>query len=473
MRTKILGSVLLVLASGALTGCDKTIYIIGSVTGLTTQGLVLQNNGGDDLSVGGNGTFRFATPAAPNSAYAVTIKSQPTWSTCEIGNGSGTTGPGNAVVNGENNDVTDVVVRCTPNGAAPYALNLFAGGLSQIGTADGSGADARFNSQLAIAADGAGNVYVADTGNSTIRKISADGVVTSLAGAPDAGHYGSADGIGAAAMFKHPQGVAVDAAGNVYVADTANHTVRKISPVGAVTTLAGVAGSAGNVDGSAADARFSEPYGVAVDGGGNVYVADTGNHTIRKISPAGVVSTLAGGTPETFGAHADGLGNMARFHAPLALAVDASGNVYVADTGNHTIRKITSSGWVTTLAGKASVCLGFEQFSANLTQYSCGNGNTDGTGADARFDTPSGIAVDSNGNVYVADKGNFAIRKITPERVVTSIVGSSRPADLAVSPTVQLGPLPAFLGVQTRGVATLGDKLYIGADQVVLWTQRL
>ena len=165
------------------------------------------------------------------------------------------------------------------------------------------------------------------------------GTVTTLAGN---GSVGSADGTGADARFYSPYGVAVDGDGNVYVADSSNHTIRKITPAGVVTTLAGTAGSSGSADGTGADARLRYPYGVAVDGDGNVYVADNSNHTIRKITPAGVVTTWAGTYPER--GFSDGRGPFARFQNPYAVAVDGDGNVYVADSSNHAIRKITPTG---------------------------------------------------------------------------------------------------------------------------------
>jgi sugar lactone lactonase YvrE len=160
------------------------------------------------------------------------------------------------------------------------------------GSNDGAGAAARFWAPQEVATDGAGNVYVADTLNNTIRKITPGGVVTTLAGM--AGMRGSTDGTGSAAGFDYPLGVAVDSAGNVYVADTNNDTIRKIMPTGVVTTLAGMAGMQGSIDGTGAAARFYAPSGVAVDSAGNVYVADTANHIIRKITPAGVVTTIVG-----------------------------------------------------------------------------------------------------------------------------------------------------------------------------------
>jgi sugar lactone lactonase YvrE len=282
------------------------------------------------------------------------------------------------------------------------SLAVFAGVPSGIGTADGTGAAARFNAPSGVAVDGAGNLFVADGGNNTIRKITPAGVVTTLAGSADSS--GSADGTGAAALFYMPEGVAVDGAGNVFVADSANFTIRKITPTGVVTTLAGTAGSQGSADGTGVAASFDWPEGVAVDGAGNVFVADNMNSTIRKITPAGVVTTLAG-TAGMFGS-ADGTGAAASFVYPSGVAVDGAGNVFVADSGNNTIRKITPSGVVTTLAGTAGL-----------------KGSADGTGAAARFSDLFSVAVDGSGNLFVAD-GN-TIRKITPSGVVTTLAGSA------------------------------------------------
>ncbi|MBI3416084.1 MAG: hypothetical protein HY043_12365, partial [Verrucomicrobia bacterium] len=272
------------------------------------------------------------------------------------------------------------------------------------------------------------NLYVADSGNHTIRKVTPAGVVTTLAGL--AGSWGSTDGTGSNARFFQPQGVAVDSAGNVYVADTFNHTIRKVSPAGVVTTLAGLSQDAnsdgypdsGNVDGTGSGARFAYPSGVAVDNAGNVYVADTYNHTIRKVTPAGVVTTLAGNAAiiDQFGfpggGSADGTGSTARFNFPSGVAVDSADNVYVADSNNNTIRKITPAGVVTTLAGLASL-------DAQGSGVAGSVGSVDGTGSAARFSYPQGVAVDSGGNVYVADSGNHTIRKVTPTGGVTTLAG--------------------------------------------------
>ncbi len=184
-----------------------------------------------------------------------------------------------------------------------------------------------------VAVDGAGNVYVADRYNHRIRKITASGVVSTLAGSAS----GYTDGTGTSAKFKNPTGVAVDGAGNVYVADYNNHGIRKITTSGVVSTLAGI--TYGYTDGTGTSAKFKNPYGVAVDGAGNVYVADRDNHRIRKITTSGVVSTLAGSSQ----GYTDGTGTSAQFAYPFGVAVDGTGNVYVADESNHRIRKITLS----------------------------------------------------------------------------------------------------------------------------------
>ena len=236
-------------------------------------------------------------------------------------------------------------------------------------------------------------MYVADTYNYLIRKITSSGTVTTLAGT--AGTSGFTDGVGTNAEFFNPHGVAVDSSGNVYVADTYNHLIRKITSSGAVTTLAGTAGISGFSDGVGTNAKFNYPHGVAVDSSGNVYVADTHNQLIRKITSSGTATTLAG-TAGISGS-TDGVGTNAKFNSPIGVAVDSSGNVYVADTYNHLIRKITSSGAVTTLAGSAGI-----------------SGSTNVVGTNAEFFNPYGVAVGSSGNVYVADTFNHLIRKITP-----------------------------------------------------------
>jgi DNA-binding beta-propeller fold protein YncE len=277
-------------------------------------------------------------------------------------------------------------------------------GYAGPGSADGTGTSARFANPWGVATDTAGNLYVVDTDNHTIRKITTGGVVSTLAGL--AGTSGSADGTNSTARFYQPQGVAVDSAGNVYVADTGNYTIRKITSAGVVTTLAGSAGNSGSTDATGSSARFYEPQGVAVNSAGTlIYVADTWNHTIRQITSAGVVTTLAG-SAGSFGS-ANGAGTSAQFYQPQGLAVDGAGNVYVGDTGNQMIRQITSAGVVTMLAGS--------------TNY----GSANATGANASFWNPQGVALDSATNLYVADSFNNTIRMVTPAGVVTTLAGTA------------------------------------------------
>jgi DNA-binding beta-propeller fold protein YncE len=270
-------------------------------------------------------------------------------------------------------------------------VSTLAGKAGTTGSADGTGTAALFNNPTGLAIDVSGNVYVADSGNNTIRKITGAGAVTIFAGT--AGTSGSTDGTATAALFNNPTAIAIDGSGNLYVTDSGNNTIRKITSSGTVTTLAGKAGSAGSADGLSSTARFSQPSGVAVDSLQNVYVADTGNSTIRKVDFAGNVTTLAGSAG--LSGSANGAGTVARFNSPSGVTVDALGNIFVADTGNQTLRKISLSGGVTvyTIGGSAGL-----------------QGSADGTGAFARFNSPSALAVDTLGNLYVADKGNNTVR---------------------------------------------------------------
>jgi sugar lactone lactonase YvrE len=271
---------------------------------------------------------------------------------------------------------------------------------STAGFLDATGAGALFSSPRGVAVDANDNVIVADTFNHRIRKVTPGGVVTTLAGSTQ----GFSDATGASAQFSSPTGVAVDAIGNVIVADSVNNRIRKITTGGVVTTLAGSA-AVGFLDATGASARFSYPTGVAVDAAGNIYVADSGNKRIRKITTGGVVTTLAGSGVSGW---ADGPGTAAQFYSPHGVAVDAIGNVFVADSGNHLIRKVTTGGAVTTLAGQIPQ-------SGQSTW-----GFLDGAGTSAKFTSPYGVAVDAIGNVIVADSDNVRIRKVTTSSLIST-----------------------------------------------------
>jgi sugar lactone lactonase YvrE len=304
---------------------------------------------------------------------------------------------------------SNTIKRITPAGV----VSTLAGTAGVAGAQDGTGANAQFNQPSGVAVDTSGNVYVADTGNATIRKITPAGAVTTLAGS--AASRGSLDGTGSAASFNSPGGIAVDSAGNLYVADTFSATVRRVTPAGMASTLAGTAGSRGETDGDGAAARFNSPNGVTVDAAGNLYVADTYNDTIRKVTPGGVVTTLAGSTGISGATDLTGIN--ALFNQPYGVAVDTSGNVYVADTANSTIRKITPVGVVTTLAGVAGIA---------------GLGN--GTGSSVLFNQPRGLVVDGTGNLTIADTGNGAIRRLAPDGTVTTLALTAAPSGGTTTP---------------------------------------
>jgi sugar lactone lactonase YvrE len=273
-------------------------------------------------------------------------------------------------------DVTSPATVVSPPRWSPP---IIVGAIGAAGASDGIGSEARFSVPSALAVDSAGYIYVADMGNNTIRKISPSGDVRTLAGA--AGQPGQIDGEGTQARFKAPSGIAVDDSGNVYVAEFASDTIRKISPEGSVSLLAGSPGNPGWTDAKGDNAHFRNPWSVAVDKPGNVYVADKDNFVIRQISADGRVTTMAGmpGVP----GFADGNGGASRFKDPHGIAVDYFGNVYVADTANQAVRKISPSGDVT------SIALGLSN--------------------------PESVAVDSIGTVYVAD--SLGVHKITNSKV--------------------------------------------------------
>lgn len=275
-------------------------------------------------------------------------------------------------------------------------VTTLAGNISP-GYVDATGTSARFYLPYGVCTDASGNVYVGDQVNQKIRKITPAGVVTTFAGSTQ----GYTNGTGTAAQFFAPSGICIDASNNLYVGEVGNDIIRKISPVGIVTTLAG--SPTGYLDGTASTAQFSQPNDVCVDAGGNIYTIDTGNNKIRKISNSGVVSTFAG----SISGYSDGTGTSAQFNSLSGMCIDGIGNLYIVESNGNKIRKITSAGVVSTLAGSNT------------------QGSADGTGISAQFCVPQGICIDGSGNLYVADLGNHRIRKITPAGVVTTIAGSS------------------------------------------------
>ena len=270
-----------ILCTLTLAGCgggnsdfaSPSYSVGGSVSGFnSSSALQLTLNGtGDIVSVSQNGTFQFSNTLPFNSIYAVTATQQPTLQTCTVSNGSGTIRASN---------ITNVAVSCLTN--FPIVTTLAGSGSpgpTNGGFANGTGTSARFNLPQGVAVDSSGNAYVADSLNNLIRKITPAGVVSTFAGS---GSRGSTNGTGTAASFNGPIGVALDSSGNVYVSESGNNLIRKITSAGVVSTLAGT-GSQGSANGEGTVASFYAPYGISVDSTGNVYVADTYNHLIRKI----------------------------------------------------------------------------------------------------------------------------------------------------------------------------------------------
>lgn len=290
-------------------------------------------------------------------------------------------------------------------------------------------------SALGLTPDGAGGFLVADTSDDAILQVNANGVVSVFAGAR--GASGTADGPAASARFSDPTGIVRDAAGNVYVVDSASHTVRHISPAGTVSTLAGSPNLRGSTDGIGSAARFDGPTAIARAADGMLYVADTRNHTIRRVSTGGLVSIFAG-TAGVAGSQ-NGLGIAARFNEPRGLAFDAAGNLYVADTGNHLIRKITPAGQVTTLAGMAGLAGTFD--------------STTGTGA--LFNEPTGLAFGSDGNLYVTDVNTCFIRRVSPTGTVFTLAGLTRTTSLKDG-----SGRDAWFN-QPRAIAASGQALFV------------
>jgi sugar lactone lactonase YvrE len=293
-------------------------------------------------------------------------------------------------------------------GAQTYTINTVAGtGTAGYSGDGGPATSAQLCTPAGVAVDSSGNLYIGDTGNHRVRKVAVGGTISTVAGTGTASYSG--DGSPAAsAQLNYPTGVAVDSSGNLYIADEFNHRIRKVTPGGTISTVAGTGTAGYSGDGSpATSAQLNYPYGVAVDSNGNLYIADDGNHRIREVASGGTISTVAG--TGTAGYSGDGgQATSAKLYSPTGVAVDSSGNLYIADHQNNRVRKVATDGTISTVAGTGTA----------------GYSGDGGSATSAQLDYPTGVAVDSSGNLYVGDFYNNRVRKVTAGGTISTVAGT-------------------------------------------------
>ena len=297
---------------------------------------------------------------------------------------------------------------CMSYGSVAQNIYTIAGNGTTGSSGDGGNATAaQLYYPFDVAVDAGGNLYISDQANSLIRKVSTTGIISTFAGT-GAASFGGNGGPATAAQIDFPQGLAIDATGNMYIADGDNDYIRKINTSGVISSIAGN-GSGGNTGdgGQATAAELSFPTGVAVDGSGNIYIADKENNSIRRVNASGIISTMAGTGVAGYSGDG-GAATAAKLNNPSGVVVDAAGNVYIGDKINNRVRKVTPSGNITTIAGNGTAAFGGDSGPATAAQLS----------------SPEGLAIDATGNIYVADAGNNRIRKITSGGIISTIAGS-------------------------------------------------
>ena len=321
----------------------------------------------------------------------------------------------------------------------------------------GAATAAQLNYPVGVAVDGSGNLYIADLGNHRIRKVDAAGVISTVAGAGSTGEsgggFGGDGGPATAAQLRSPAGVALDGAGNLYIADALNNRIRKVDSAGTITTVAGAGTEGfGGDGGPATAAQLYRPAGVALDGAGNLYIADFGNNRIRKVDAAGVISTVAGaGSTGESGGGFGGDGGpavAARLYLPRGVALDGAGNLYIADLLNHRIRKVDAAGVISTVAGAGST-----------GESGGGFGGDGGPAVAARLNFPVGVAVDGSGNLYIADTDNDRIRKVDAAGVISTVAGGGYGGDGGPAVAAQLN-WPFDVALDGAGNLYIADWLH-------------
>ena len=289
-----------------------------------------------------------------------------------------------------------------------------------------------------MAVDASGNLYIADTNNDRIRKVDADGTITTVAGTGMDGFSGDS-GPATAAQLDFPTDIALDEAGNLYIADVSNHRIRKVDPFGTISTVAGrgTAGFSGD-SGPATSAQLYNPVGVTVAGFGNIYIADFSNHRIRKVDAFGTITTVAGTGTAGFSGDS-GPATAAQLNRPRSVAADSSGNLYIVDSNNHRIRRVDADGTITTVAGTGTA--GFSGDSGPATS--------------AQLDSPTGVALDGSGNLYIADSNNHRIRKVDAGGMITTVAGTGTDGFSGDSGRATNAQLNNPIGVAVHGSGNL------------------
>jgi len=363
--------------------CSNNYTVGGTVSGLTST-LVLQNKSNwTNLAVSINGNFAFVTLSVSGSPYSVNVLDQPVGQTCSVSNGTGIVGSAN---------VTSVTITCTTNNTPGYIYTV-AGGNSDLNSLvdgdNGPATSAKLRNPHGVAVDAAGNLYIAQLENGRIRKVDINGTITTLV------------------VANQPTGIRLDSTtGNLYFSDSGNYVIRKVTTDGGSTTVAGsgICGYSGD-SGPATSAKLCAAQGVAVDATGNLYIADSGNYRIRKVAANGIITTVAGNGVAGYSGD-NGLATSAQINFPYDIEVDGAGNLYIADHNNNRIRKVAANGIITTVAGNG------------VAGYTGDNG----LATSAQIDTPSSVAVDGAGNLYVAEGLN--IRKVAANGIITTVAGN-------------------------------------------------